>query len=522
MSDFNDFRIKDGVLYEYTGSDPHMVVPDTVTKIADYAFENNARITHVELPDTVTHIGEFAFEKCLKLEDINIPASVKSIGKGAFSRCAKLKEIDIQGNVEIIADGTFASCQKLEKVVLAESVKSIEKHAFYYCVALSDINVSDRVTHLGEKAFGYCNALADSDGFVIINNVLYGYFGNAVDVTVPDNVVRIEDSAFHNCKNIVSVSLPDSLVAIEDYAFWGCESLKSIYLPDSVTSIGKGAFVDCLSLDWIRFGASVRSIDGYPFSGVDLFHEIILPGDVTTFGGSVYEQIWNTMYDTWLKPVVVMSFIKYAPDSVLYDPAIFRKIKANKKIVVAHARFYEEVEVIAKLFSWYKKISLDELDSYISDADEATASRAFFMDYKNSHYTVTQQKNSEELKTDKELGLVPLSVAEYKKLYRYDVTEKGIVITSYKGDDTEIVIPAVIGKHNVIAIGDYCFSPSQPRLVWEKRRSRGAITAITIPDSVSEIGNCVFDGCEKITLYVSKNSYAEEYSKKNKIPFIAI
>ena len=523
MSSLENFRIKDGVLYEYTGTDPHIVIPDTVTEIADYAFDSSTLIKSAVLPETVEKIGRFAFSYCAALESINIPSSVKSIGNSAFESCESLTEIDMSaGCVELISKRAFYGCLKLKRVCLPETVISIEKLAFYNCSELTYINIPDSVTDIGNRAFTYCVGLAQQNGLVIVNGVVYGYYGDSDSVTVPDGVRVIGENAFYRCKDIVSITLPDSLTEIEDYAFWGCESLKRMEIPPFVTTIGKGVFVDCTSIESISFPASVKCIDEYLLSGVDIFHEMVMPSEVLTFAGSVYEQVWNAEYNNYMKPVVATSFIKYASDSILFDPAIHKKLKASKKIIIAHALRYDEPEVIIKLFSWFKKISIDELDSYIADSKDAPLCRAFLMEYKNQKYSVLQQERAEEDRTDKELGLKPLSVAEYKKLYRYDVTENGIILTSYKGDDGELVIPSVIGKYDVVAIAEYCFSPDQPRLVWEKRRSRRAITAVTIPDSVSDVSDSAFEGCEQLTLYGSKGSYAEKYAEARNIPFVSM
>ena len=38
----NDFKIKNGVLYECRGSDSEVIIPNSVTLIRDFAFLNSA------------------------------------------------------------------------------------------------------------------------------------------------------------------------------------------------------------------------------------------------------------------------------------------------------------------------------------------------------------------------------------------------------------------------------------------------------------------------------------------------
>lgn len=65
----------------------HLVIPDTVTNIADFAFYWCSGLTSIEIPNSVTSIGKDAFNWCRVLTSIEIPNSVTSIGDGAFSWC---------------------------------------------------------------------------------------------------------------------------------------------------------------------------------------------------------------------------------------------------------------------------------------------------------------------------------------------------------------------------------------------------------------------------------------------------
>ena len=43
---------------------------------------------------------------------------------------------------------------------------------------------------------------------------------------------------------------------------------------------------------------------------------------------------------------------------------------------------------------------------------------------------------------------------------------------------------------------------------------------MNIPPSVTEIGGGAFDGCEKLTLIVTRGSFANEYADANAIPYV--
>ena len=53
-------------------------------------FFNCTALEYVLIPETVTKIGEYAFSSCTSLEKIVIPATVTKVGEGAFVGCDKL------------------------------------------------------------------------------------------------------------------------------------------------------------------------------------------------------------------------------------------------------------------------------------------------------------------------------------------------------------------------------------------------------------------------------------------------
>ncbi len=60
------------------------VIPSSVTKILDYAFDGCESLTTYKIPKQITKIGRMAFVNCDRLEDVTIPATVTDIGDYAF------------------------------------------------------------------------------------------------------------------------------------------------------------------------------------------------------------------------------------------------------------------------------------------------------------------------------------------------------------------------------------------------------------------------------------------------------
>ena len=55
-------------------------IPNTVTRIGDYAFYHCYDMASIEIPDAVVTIGQYAFSSCSDLASVEIPSSVTSIG----------------------------------------------------------------------------------------------------------------------------------------------------------------------------------------------------------------------------------------------------------------------------------------------------------------------------------------------------------------------------------------------------------------------------------------------------------
>ena len=77
--------ITNGVVTECARSAKNVVIPDGVTEIGYYAFDNCESLTSVVIPEGVTKIGVWAFRDCESLESVEFGGTVaqwKAIERG--------------------------------------------------------------------------------------------------------------------------------------------------------------------------------------------------------------------------------------------------------------------------------------------------------------------------------------------------------------------------------------------------------------------------------------------------------
>lgn len=154
---------------------------------------------------------------------------------------------DVPYVVTSIGDDAFYWCTELTSVTIPNSVISISSWAFYCCKGLTSVTIPNSVTSIGSEAFLGCSGLTT--------------------VTIPNSVKSINYKTFYNCSGLTSVIIPSSVTSIGQDAFYGCNNLVTITIPNSVTSIKKYAFQNCSSLTTVTIPNSLKSIETYAFDG---------------------------------------------------------------------------------------------------------------------------------------------------------------------------------------------------------------------------------------------------------------
>ena len=290
ITEYRNIRIPDGItrIGKYAFQDwkwlTSITIPDSVTNIGGMAFEGCTGLTSVTLGTGVTSIENSAFSDCIGLTSITIPDSVMSIGPHAFSGCDGLTSVTIPDSVTNIGYMAFEGCTGLTSVTLGTGVTSIGDCAFQECIGLISITIPDSVVSMGMNVFYYDSKLIvyceiasipsgwdgrwnvnglpvvwdcnnnnkDTAGYeyAMIDGLRYALKdGDAIVKMQPTSIrghIKIPERVSYNGKNY-------SVKSIEDLAFSDCTNLTSVTIPDSVTSIGRLAFSDCGRLTHVGY-----------------------------------------------------------------------------------------------------------------------------------------------------------------------------------------------------------------------------------------------------------------------------
>lgn len=257
-----DFEVE-VVLKKYKGNDVDVIIPEGITTIGTFAFNDCKRIKSIKMPQSVTFIDERAFEGCSSLTSIDIPCNVKSIIQ-AFDFCPNLANITVDPNNGCYSseDGVLFNKDKTELIKYPEgkpdyeysvlnSVRIIDDYAFSSCKTLVMVTLHNGVEKIGAGAFSDCPNLKSvtmSNSVKYIGNFAFNKCKNLMNVDIPEGITEIQLGAFSGCTNLVCVNIPDSVTKICQCAFKGCENLKSITISNNIEYISEDAFEGCTSL----------------------------------------------------------------------------------------------------------------------------------------------------------------------------------------------------------------------------------------------------------------------------------
>ena len=344
------------------GKTGNVVIPGTVTTIAEHAFSNCVGLTGtLIIPDSVVTIDRKAFFGCENLTgNLVIPDSVESIGNNAFYNCAGFTgKLTIGESVVQIGAHAFYECSGFISVEFANTNGWCVASRYESNINLTASDLQNQTTALtyltstyveydweyteqseivyqdftitadNRHMIGYTDATTnlvipetfEYDGtwyrVVGIGESAFGECLNLTGITIPNSVTTIGDCAFYCCTNLTGrLVLPDNLTTIGYGAFWACDFTGNLVIPEGVTTIGDGAFVRCggFSGDLI-IPDSVTELGRMAFAECTGFTSLTIGDGVTTMDDRVFAECSN------LSSITMSANVTYIYIDVFPTPA---------------------------------------------------------------------------------------------------------------------------------------------------------------------------------------------------------
>lgn len=495
-----------------------LAADDIVFSVSSSMFEDCSALTRVSLPTMTGNIGSRAFYNCLSLSSVRLTlepetslvtglAEPLQIGSYAFYGCEALETLSVTGleNAASIGEHAFENCALLPDDILAEfeSVETIGAYAFAGCEAFTEVVMPESVTTAGNYIFYNCPDIqsieigtfsvyeySSSSGYEYSNvygsylSSLFGtdeYIGSYSDyyqaysgalpvslttVTLGD-VCSLPASYFRDASHITAVTLgfvtsSSATPSIGSYAFEGCTSLNDSVLDTvgGVQSIGNRAFAEC-----------------------EAFTEAVIPDSVTSLGSNIF-----------------------------YDCPNIESLTVEESSIYADSYSY----TLSDLFgaSGQGNSSYDSSSGgYVYEFYNA------YNGYVPTALTSVTFWNVESVPNNAFRGMTELTDVSLEFFNAYSTTQSIGNYAFYGCENLDTF--TVTGGEYVDEIGDYAFSGCTllPDDIFDyftsitsigDRAFEGceAFTDVTIPDSVTSLGNNIFYDCPNIqSLTVESYSY---------------
>lgn len=360
--------------------------------------------------------------------------------------------------VTAIGDSAFNpshTITKVSSVFIPATVTSIGRLAFRCCKSLATVTFAEG-SHL--KSIGV-SAFSGTDSAHPIFK----------EIQIPDSVETIGTNAFHNCQDLESITLPASLETIESSAFSSCRKLSEIRLPASLKAIQSYVFDGCSSLETVFYDGSlarwsqINTSNGF----LGFSHPSLVMNDYTAQFIPVKDE------NDPDPPPKTVTITKYTgTESTVILPSTINSWPVTK---IGEDAFQDNTTITS--------VTIPANVTEIGSNAFADCTNLTSVTYGGDWSNLTIQS-----------GNPAVEDAVNAQLFDFVFTpDNTAVIVRYKGTAADVTIPSHYKGKPVTMIDHAAFFNS-------------VVTSVTIPDSVTSIGDDAFVNCPQLTNISIPNS----------------
>lgn len=496
-------------------------VCDGITELSPCTFARLKKLEEAELSNGIKKMGYNAFYCCYKLSKVNIPTSLNSLPSGGFESCISLKQVKIPSNITSIGYGcfrhtglesvvvpstvkswdsaVFSNCYNLRKVILEN--KNVPNYAFQSCSNLTDITlakdvvsigtsafsgtgietfiVPETVKKLGCDAFSYCEELkyiTFTKGIEEIPAYVLRGTTNLHKIVIGSGITKIRSNAFRECGS-ESIVIPSTVVSIGNAAFVNNKQLKSITIPSKATVIRINTFKGCKSLERVTIGKGVKKIGESSFEGCTRLKGITIPSNVETIG-------YRSFCESGLRHISLTNGVKSVGYWAFNNCSYLKSVSVGNKVTSIRDNAFTECNRLTAITVSSKNPNYSSVNG------------ALYSKYQSKLICCPAGKTSsfKIAKNVQTIGDYAFFKCSKMKAYhvedgsRYVMVKDGLL---YNKMQTEL-LSCPVGKTGKVVIAkgvtrirDYAFQNSKA-------------SKIVLPDTLREIGYCVFENCNKL------------------------
>ena len=209
-----------------------------LTKIGGSAFDGCKSLTGtLTLPETLTYIGAYAFQNCSFTGELHLPNSLEYIGRSAFQNAGYFTGgLRIPDKITTLYGWTFFSEKSPFSGKLdLNNLTTFETYEFFHCSFTGELVIPEGVISIPTWAF---------------------YHGNFTSVIFPTSLKSIDEYAFNDQSRLLGkIVFPEGLLSVGKFAFLNCRQINSIELPSTLQMISASAFSSCYNLSSITCNA---------------------------------------------------------------------------------------------------------------------------------------------------------------------------------------------------------------------------------------------------------------------------